>query len=129
MERLGDPLELPVLQEPVDELLPRVGSVPAFDRRVPREDHLALDLDEERLDVEELRGDLEVQLHHEDEVLVVLPADVDHRDVPQVDLVLPDQVEEEVERPVELRQVDRVGLDELRAGGNRDPDAFGHGVL
>lgn len=59
---------------------------------------------------------------------MVLPADVDDREVAEVDLVLADQVEQQVERALELRQVHRVGLDELRAE-DRDPDAFRHGSL
>ena len=79
---------------------------------------------EHRLDVEELGRDLEIELLHEDEVLVILPADVDERQVANVELVLPDQVQQQVERPLELRQLHRVGPHEVRAGGDGDADAF-----
>src|ERR1017187_1067262 len=124
VQRLGDAFVLTVFEEAPHELLARVllGRV----RGCARQDHLRLDVHEHHLDIEELGRDLEVELLHEDEVLVILPADVGEGQVPDVEFVLPDQVQQQVERPLELRQLHRVRPHEVRTGGDWDADAFSH---
>ena len=126
MERLGNALVLTVLDEAPHELVARVFLRRAVRQDGARKDHLRLDVDEKRLDVEKLGGDLEVELLHEDEVLVVLAADVRDRDVAKIHLVLADEVEQQVQRPLELGHLDRVGLHEVRAGGDGNPE-LSHG--
>ena len=126
VQRLGDALVLAVLEEPPHELVARVLHRLALHGGHARQHHLRLDVEEHRLDVEELGRDLEVELDHEDDVLVVLPADVGHGKIPEVDLVPADEVEEEVQRPLEHRQLHRVRLHEVRAGRDGDADAFSH---
>jgi hypothetical protein len=83
------------LDELPDELLPRVLLLAPFVRLL-REKHLHLDADQGRRHLEELAGQPEVQRFHEAQVLEVLLRDLGDGDVVDVDLVLPDQVEQEV---------------------------------
>src|SRR5439155_20800078 len=73
----------------------------------------ALELDERRRDQEELGGDVEVHVTHAVELGQVGVDDRAERHLVQVDLFLQDQVEQEVERPLEHR-----GRDGVRHGSN-----------
>jgi hypothetical protein len=65
-------------------------------------------VDEERGHVDVVGRDLEVELLHRVEVERVLLGDQDDGDVVDVDLVLLDEMQQQVERPVERREADLV---------------------
>ena len=113
-EGLRDLLEAAVLEQPLDQLLPRVFLGLAGGLRRPREQHLGLDVDQQRGLVDVLAGDVEVQLLHEPEIRVELVADRRHRDVGDLHPVELDQVQQQVERPLEDRQMDLPGLGQCR---------------
>jgi hypothetical protein len=75
-----------------------------------------------------LAGDLEVQLAHELEVLEVAIGDEADRDLEDVELVLLDQVQEQVERPLEIgkRDADRIRPLRHRLGGVVSLGRLGH---
>ena len=75
----------------------------------PRQEHPRLELDQQRRLVDVLAGDVQVHLLHQAEVFVELVADGRHRNVGDLDLVELDQVQQQVERTVEDRQVDAPG--------------------
>jgi hypothetical protein len=85
----------------------------------PRQQHLALDVDQRRRHHQELAGDVEVQLLHQVQVLEVLPGDDRDLDVVDVHLVLLDQMNEQIERALEGLQLDldrlELRLEELRS--------------
>src|SRR6266850_924250 len=97
---VGHELELLVLDELPHEVGPRIlllGSA----RGGARQERLRLDVDEGRRHQEVLPRELEVELFHQEEVRVVLPGDLDDRDIVDVDLVDADQVQQEIERSLE----------------------------
>ena len=71
-----------------------------------------LDVNEGRGHDEELAGHVEVHLLHQIEVLEVLLRDQRDRDVVDVQLVLLDEVQEQIERALEIDQADRVVLED-----------------
>ena len=114
--------------------------------RRDRHQQLRLDVDQGRRHDHELAGELEVQLAHQLQVLHVLARDGCDRDVVDVELVAPDQVQQQVQRAFEARQQDarrvrrqrrldvgrhRDGLLRLarRRGGGRLGQGLGHVVL
>ena len=80
-------------------------------------EHLALDPHEGCGHDEKLAGDLDVQCLQRAEVFEILLGDPGDRDLPDLDLVLLDQVEEKVKRPRKDLEVDRVAV----KGGRIDP--------
>ena len=106
VQQLGRRLELLVLEQPADERVARIFLL-AFDagRRLrPRQQHLRLDVNQRRRHHEELAGDVEVQLLHQLDGVEILLRDERDRNVVDVDLVLLDQVEQQVERALEVRR-------------------------
>ena len=86
----------------------------AFDARGrfrPRQQRLRLDVDERRRHHQELAGDVEVQLLHQLDRVEVLRGDQRDRDVVDVDLVPPDEVQQQIERAFEVLEVNRQGVD------------------
>jgi len=85
---------------------------PGLLRRIgPRQQHPRLDVDERRRHHEELPGDVEIHLLHQVDVLDVLRRNQRDGDVVDADLVALDQVQQQVERPLEIHQADRVRLE------------------
>jgi len=72
--------------------------------------------------VAELAGDVEVELLHQRDRVQILRGDQGDRDVVDVELVLPDQVQQQIQRPFEVRQLDREGVGRRLEFGMR----FGH---
>ena len=97
-------LQPPVLEQAFDELPPGILFGLAGRRRAGQE-QTRLDLDEHRRLVDELRGDVQIELLHEPEVLLELIADRGHRDVGDLHLVDPHEVQEQIERPLEDREL------------------------
>ena len=69
-------------------------------------------MDERRRHHQELARDVEVEFLHQLEVVEVLLRDERDRDVVDVHLVLLDEVEQQVERPLEILQADRIVLED-----------------
>ena len=69
-------------------------------------------MDERRRHHQELARDVEVQLLHQVDVLEILLRDRGDRDVVDVDLVLLDEVQQQVERALELLEPDRICLED-----------------
>ena len=108
--RLSDLLEAAVFEQPLDQLLARILLGLAGVARRPRQEHLGLEVDQQRRLVDVLAGDVEVQLFHQLQIGVELVADRGHRDVGDLHPVELDEVQQQVERPLEDRQVDLPGL-------------------
>jgi hypothetical protein len=112
------------LEQALHQLLARIDGLLLALRlgRLDRHQHLRLDVDERRRHHHELAGHVEVELLHQLQVLHVPARDRRDRDVMDVDLVAPDQVQQQVERPLEERQRDAGRV--VRQDGL---DALGHG--
>jgi hypothetical protein len=109
-ERAGG-LDLLELEEPVDERPPGVlilGQV-----LLAGQEDLGLDVDEEGGDEQELGLPVEIDPLLAVEVLQVIPGDRGDGDVVDVDLLLPDEEEEQVERALEDPEPDLVAFRRL----------------
>src|SRR5690606_16652860 len=85
-----------------------------------RQEHLRLDVGQGRRHHQVLTGEVDVQTLHQHDVLDVLLADERDGDVPDVDLVLLDQVQQQVQRALEGGEHHLVdGGGDLRTGGGR----------
>ena len=121
-------LDLLVLDEAVDQDPARVlvlGQV-----GLARQEHLGLDVDQERGDEQELGLAVEVDLRLAVEVVEVVAGDGGDGDVVDVDLLLADEEEEEVERAFEDVQADLVAVAAASAadgetGGVLEGQGFG----
>jgi hypothetical protein len=79
-------------------------------------------VDEHGLEVQELRRDLEIQLGHQHQVLVVLAADLGDLDVAQVHIVLANEMKQEIEaRRTAAGAPDRAGGTPARQVRDRMP--------
>src|SRR6185295_16058963 len=112
VQQLGRRLELLVLEQAPHQRVARI-LFRIFLRRIrPRQQHARLDVDQRGRHHQELSRDVEVQLLHQVDVLEVLRRDEGDRDVVDVDLVLLDEVQQQVERSLEVVQPDRVRLED-----------------
>ena len=89
------------------------GSSPSSSSRIGHllvggQQHAALDVHQRRRHHEELAGDFEVEHLHDRQILHVLVRDPLDRDVVNVHLLLLDEVEQQIERPLEDLQLDFV---------------------
>ncbi len=112
MQQLGRGLEPLMLEQPAHQRLARIFLRILLRRIGPRQQHPRLDVDQRRRHHQELAGDVEVQLLHQVEVLEVLLRDERDRDVVDVDLVLLDEVQQQIERALEVLEADRVVLED-----------------
>jgi hypothetical protein len=102
-------LVLLVLEQTPDQLGARIDLLLGLGlfvrlRRIGRQEHLALDVGEGRRHHEVLARHVEIEVLHDSQVLEV-PLDHERdREIEDVELVLLDEVQEEVERPLERRQ-------------------------
>lgn len=100
---LGRLLELLVLDELPYQLRPGVLDLGLILRAPLRrgKQQAALDVHQLGSHEDELPGDLEVEHLHQVQVSEILVGDLDDRDVPDIHLLLPDQVQEQVQRSFE----------------------------
>src|SRR2546423_807812 len=107
IEHSGRGLEFLVFQQPVDQLLPRVVDLLVDrDERVSRQQHLRFDLDQCRGHYEKIGRERDVEpLHHLD-VFEILLCDAGDRNVKNVRPLLPDDKQQQVERPGEVADLD-----------------------
>ena len=76
---------------------------------LPGQEHPALDQSQGRGHQEVLARHIDIQILHHLDVGEVLLADLGDGDIDDFDFVLPNQVEQEIQRPLEKRQLDRIG--------------------
>ncbi len=107
---LGHLLVALVLQQSGDQLGTRIESLPLFVLALLGQQHAGLDERQGRCHDEVFAGNVEVELAHQFQILQVLPADLGNRDVGDLDLVLPNQMQQQVEGTLEDRELDRVGV-------------------
>ena len=94
-------LEALVLEQPLHQLAPRVFGVAAEDvAGIARQQRLRLDVNQQRGHVDELARRVHVGLLQLMRVVEKLAGDARNRNVVDVDVLLADQVEQQIERPV-----------------------------
>ena len=108
VQQAGGRLEFLVLEEPADERIPRILRLALHPGRRfrPRQQHPGLDVNQRRRHDQELARHVQVELLHELNRVQVLRGDERDRDVVDADLVLPDEVQQQVERPLEVIEPD-----------------------
>src|SRR5688572_1398311 len=104
LQRLRRLLEPAILEELSDQALARVLFL-LHGRDGGGKKHARLDPHERRRHHEELPRHFQVQLPHQIQRLQILAGDLRDRDVGDLDLVLLDQVQQQVQRPFEGREV------------------------
>ena len=110
LEHLGGVFEALVLEEALDQFAARVFGLLLGPGGRARQQHLALDVDEQRGGVDELAGHIHVGGAQLVDVGQELRRDFGDGDVVDVDVLLADQVEQQVERAVvDLADDDREG--------------------
>src|SRR5919198_1556260 len=130
-ERLRGLLVLLVLEEAAHQLGPRIACLLrqiglGQGLLLTWEEQPALDVRERGGHHQELARDVQVQLAHPLQVLEVLLGDQRDRNVEDVDPLLPDQMEQEIQRAFEVRQGDSKGIGDAGLCG---PIHFGTGNL
>jgi hypothetical protein len=106
LQVLGDHLELSVLDQSLDELFAGVDLFALFVDRRSRKEHLRLDPNERGRHDQVLPGQLQIELLHEAQMPEILGGDVGDRDIRDVQLVPLDEVQEQIERPLECVELD-----------------------
>jgi hypothetical protein len=91
--------QVALLEQRLQRVVVAVGAGEQLDR---------LELDQRGRDQEELGGDLEVEAAHSLHLGEIVLGDAGDRDLPQVDLLPRDEVQQQVERALELRGPDDV---------------------
>ena len=113
VEQAGGGFVFLVLEEAADERVARIFffALDAGGGFGPRQQHLRLDVNQRRRHHEVLARDVEVHLLHQLDGLEVLRGDERDGDVVDVHLVLLDEVKQQIERPLEVFELDGVGVD------------------
>ena len=104
LEDAGRVAELLVLQQAADKLLPRVFQLPLH-LVAPRQHLLRLDLDQQAGHRQEVAHGVDVQLLQHRQILEILVGDRRDGNIGDLHLVLPHQVEQQVQRTAEHVQV------------------------
>ena len=100
-QHLGRVLEALVLQQPLHQLAPRILLLPVGPfRRHARKKHAALDVDQQRSHINEVRRRIHLGLLQALHVGQKLGRDPADGDVVDIDVLLADQVQQQVQRPV-----------------------------
>ena len=112
VEQFRRGLEFLVLEQPPDQRFARILFGFAVGRRRfrSRQNRARLDVDQRRRHHQELAGDVQIQLLHQLDVGEVLLGNQRDRDVVDVHLVLLDEVNQQIERPLERFELDLVGV-------------------
>src|SRR5581483_4060346 len=110
MQHIRRRLEFLILEQLPDQFRARVfGQILfAFALRLGRQQHLRLDVDQRRGEDEEIPGHGDVEFLHQLEVFQILLRDLGDGDVVDVNFVFPDQVKQQVERPLKRLQLHAV---------------------
>jgi len=109
----GGELHLLVLEQAPHQLGARVFRLGAFGAAAHRQQHARLDLDQHCRHQQVLGGELEIALADLLDVGQVLARHVGERDVEDVEVLAPDQVEQQVQRSLEgfEKDLERIGRD------------------
>ena len=112
MQQLGGRLELLVLEQPPHERVARIFLLALDSGRGlgPRQQRPRLDVDERRRHHEEFTRHVQIELVHQAQRLQILGRDERDRDVVDADLVLLDEVQQQIERALEVLEPDRHGV-------------------
>ena len=112
VQELGGRLELLMLEQTPHQPVARIFFLAFNARRRFRagQEHLRLDVDERRGHDEIVAGDVEVELLHQADRVEVLLRDERDRDIVDVHLVLLDEVQQQIERSLELLEPDGKGV-------------------
>jgi hypothetical protein len=110
VQQLCRRLELLVLQQPADQGVARILFRLRLLGVLPRQQHLRLDMDQRRGHHQEFAHDVQIQLLHHDDVIEVLLRDERDGNVVDVHLVLLNEVDQQIERSLELGDLDRVSV-------------------
>ena len=97
-----------MLQKAVHQFLAGIVRCVAFhrERRVARQQHLGLDVDQGGCHVDKFGTQIHVHFTRFVHVFKILRRDGRDRDVLDIDLLFADQVQQQVERPIVLRQME-----------------------
>ncbi len=102
LQHLGGVFEALMLQQPLDQFFARIFFLLAglLERGIGRQQHPRLDVDQRRRHEDELGADIEILLARLIQIRQILRGDGRDRNIPDIDLLPPDQIEQQVERPV-----------------------------
>ena len=98
-------LHLLVVQQPLDQKLPGILLAALLGRTGQHEPRL--DLQQLGRHGHEFRRDFQVQLLHELQVIHVLPGDLSHGQVQEIQLLLMNEVQQQIQRSFKSREVER----------------------
>ena len=108
LQHFGGVLEALVLEQAVHEFLAGIfgGFAFHFQRRVARQQHARLDVDQGGRHVDEFGAQIDIHFTRFVHVLEVLRRDGGDRDVLDFNLLFADQVQQQIERPIVLLQME-----------------------
>ena len=96
-----------MLEQAIHQLLARVVfRIDFLQLRIHRQQHLGLDVNQRRRHVDELRSQIDIQLARLFHVRKILRGDGGDGDVLDIDLLLANQVQQQIERPFVVLQMD-----------------------
>src|SRR6185437_3469796 len=125
-KHLSGGLELLVLDQPVHQFRARVFLRFRGDGRIARQQHLRLDVNQDRGHVDELGRNINVQFSEAFYVGQILRSDLRDGDVVNVDVLLADEIEQEIEWAfVDIGDADGEGKVAVVLGRNRDRTGTG----
>ena len=101
VDAFGRALEALVFLQTPHQLRPRIGVLARLRRRHARQQHARFHLGERRRHEQIFAGQLQLQHLHELDVARVLTRDLGDRNVQDVEVLPPDQIEQQIERALE----------------------------
>ena len=109
IQQLRGVLEFLVFEQPVNQLVARIFQRIGPGERIGRQQHLRFDVDQRRGHVDEIGGDVDIELFELVEVIEILLGDFRDGNVVDVHLLPANQIEQEIERSFVHRQIDAIG--------------------
>ena len=107
-------LELLILQETTDQFFARIRSILVVKRALfDRQQHAGLDLQQGRGHDEKFTCHGQIQRSHGFQIVEILLSDQGDRYIVDVDLVLPDEMQQKIERTLKLLKSDLIGKFDL----------------
>ena len=107
MQQAGGGLEFLMVEQPADERVARIlFALVGLCGIGPRQQHAALDVNQRGRHHQELAREIQIELLHQPEVVEVLLGDERDRNVVHVHLILPNQMNEQIEGAFERLQLD-----------------------
>ena len=109
IKQLRRALELFVLHEAMNQLGARVCLLFRTRQRIGRQKHLGLDQDQRRGHVDEIGGDIDIELFELVQIFQILARDLGDGNIVNVHLLLADQIQQQVERAIVGIEMNFVG--------------------